>query len=440
MRFIADLHIHSKYSRATSPKLGLAELDRWADDKGILVMGTGDFTHPVYFKEMKEQLEEAEPGLYKLKKKFKLDTIKGTKAETRFVLSVEISSIYKRAGAVRKVHTVLLAPSLATVEAINKTLKGIGNIHSDGRPILGLDVRALARIVFDIDDRVVIIPAHIWTPWFSMFGSKSGFNSIEECFGDYTKYIFAVETGLSSDPVMNWGVSQLDNVALVSNSDSHSLERIGREANIFDTELSYDGIVEALKDNTPKKFLATIEYFPEEGRYHVDGHRKCGTFFEPKETRANRGICPRCKKPLTIGVLNRVERLMDRKSIKTKDVKIGEVMGIGYENRVPYINMVTLDSVLGEAFGVGGKSKRVKLEYDSLIQNFGNELNILMNIKLAELDGSVKPEIVEALKRVRERDFHIEPGYDGEYGKVKIFTREEKGLLKKKVVPKGLFD
>jgi len=314
MKYICDFHIHSKYSRATSPRLGLAELDRWADDKGILVMGTGDFTHPAYFKEMAEQVEEAEPGLYRLKKEFKLKTIKGTFADTRFVLSVEISSIYKRADKVRKIHTVLLAPSLATVEAINKKLDSIGNIKADGRPILGLDVRELAKIVLDIDERVVIIPAHIWTPWFSMFGSKSGFNSIEECFGDWSKYIFAVETGLSSDPVMNWGVRQLDNIALVSNSDSHSLERIGREANIFDTELSYDGIVRALKNNDSggidknkissqkvsdtldkeSLFLATIEYFPEEGRYHVDGHRNCGVYFEPKKTRANRGICPSC--------------------------------------------------------------------------------------------------------------------------------------------------
>ncbi|NCN95083.1 DNA helicase UvrD, partial [Candidatus Wolfebacteria bacterium] len=306
--------------------MDLEELDRWADDKGISVMATGDFTHPQWFNELKEKLESAEPGLFKLKKQYKRSTIKGTLADTRFILTAEVSSIYSRESPssgikrVYRVHNLLFAPDFETVEKINVQLGWIGNLKSDGRPILGLDCRELAKIVFNASPLAVIIPAHAWTPWFSIFGSMSGFDSIEECFGEYAKNIFAIETGLSSDPAMNWRLSKLDNVALISNSDSHSAPRIGREANIFDTELSYNGIIEAIKSGAPNQrksvanqrksaFVATIEFFPEEGRYHFDGHRVCGIVFSPEETKKHNGICPKCGKKLTIGTMSRIDKL-----------------------------------------------------------------------------------------------------------------------------------
>ncbi len=358
-KFIADLHIHSKYSRATSRDMTLEELDRWADDKGILVMATGDFTHPEWFKEIKEKLEPAEAGLFKLKSPYKKKTIKGTLAETRFFLSTEISSIYSRSSAagtkkVHRIHNLIFAPDIETVEKINTQLGWIGNLKSDGRPILGLDARELAKIVLNTNPKAAIVPAHCWTPWFSVFGSMSGFDSIEECFGDYSKYIFAIETGLSSDPAMNWRLSKLDNISFISNSDSHSFQRIGREANIFDIELSYAGIIDAIKSRDPKKFVATIEFFPEEGKYHYDGHRLCGIVFSPEETKKHKGICPKCGRKLTIGVMNRVAELADRPSV--------EVEGKGYyqeyDERVPYYNLITLDEIIAEVYGVGVAAKK----------------------------------------------------------------------------------
>jgi len=436
MRFIADLHIHSKYSRATSKDMTLEELDRWADDKGILVMATGDFTHPEWFKEIKEKLEPAEPGLFKLKPQYKRKTIKGTLAETRFFLSTEISSIYSRqspAGVKRvyRIHNLVFAPDIETVEKINAQLGWIGNLKSDGRPILGLDARELAKIVFNTSPEAYVVPAHIWTPWFSMFGSMSGFDSIEECFGQYAKNIFAGETGLSSDPAMNWRLSQLDKIALISNSDSHSLQRIGREANIFDTELSYNGIIEAIKSGAPskrgenkgqEKFVATIEFFPEEGKYHYDGHRNCSVIFSPEETKKHNGICPKCGRKLTIGVMNRVEKLADRPTAETKTK--------GYykscKNRVPYYNLIQLDEIIAESYGVGAASKKVKEKYGDLIKEFGSELKILLEISGEEIENAAGNQIGQAVKAVREGELEIRPGYDGEYGKVKIFSEEEK--------------
>lgn len=427
-KFIADLHIHSKYSRATSPKMNLEDLDSFADDKGILVMATGDFTHPVWMKEIKTKLEPAEPGLYKLKKKFKKPTLRGTLADTRFILSVEIAGIYSKSGKCRRIHNLVFAPNIEAAEKINTQLSKIGNLKSDGRPILGLDSEELARIVFEINPDAVIIPAHAWTPWFSIFGSMSGFDSIEECFGKYAKNIFAIETGLSSDPAMNWQVSQLDNVALISNSDSHSLEKIGREANIFNTELSYNGIMEAIKSGSPLRhnsasvphssaFVATIEFFPEEGKYHYDGHFSCGISFHPDETRKYNGICPKCKKPLVIGVMNRVQKLADRKiRIETKN-NLSE-----YLNRVPFYSLVGLSKIIAEAFGTGENTKKVKAEYEKLIKQFGNELKILMELPKSELENITNTRVIEGIKRVRERNLTIKPGYDGEYGKIKIFS------------------
>ncbi len=408
----------------------LEELDRWADDKGILVMATGDFTHPEWLKEIKEKLEPAEPGLFKLKPQYKKKTIKGTLAETRFFLSTEISSIYSRqspAGVKRvyRIHNLVFAPDIETVEKINTQLGWIGNLKSDGRPILGLDARELAKIVFNTNPQAALVPAHAWTPWFSVFGSMSGFDSLEECFGDYTKYIFAIETGLSSDPKMNWRLSKLDNIAFISNSDSHSSQRIGREANIFDTELSYKGIIDAIKSRDPKKFIATLEFFPEEGKYHYDGHRVCGIVFSPEETKKHNGTCPVCGKKLTIGVMNRVEKLADRKEIKS-DTK-GYYQS--YDNRIPYYNLIQLDEIIAESYGMGVASKKVKEEYDNLIKKFGSELKILLEVGGEEIKSVAGSQISQAVKAVREAKLKIRPGYDGEYGKVEIFSEDEREEL-----------
>jgi len=272
--------------------MDLDNLDRWAVIKGIKVMGTGDFTHPKWFGEIKEKLEPAEAGLFKLR---------GADSPTRFLLTSEISCIYKKGGKVRKVHIIIFAPSIEAVDKINTQLNKIGNLHSDGRPILGLDAKELTKIVLDADKNCLVVPAHAWTPWFAVFGSKSGFDSLEDCFDEYTKYIYAIETGLSSDPAMNWRLSQLDNVTLISNSDSHSPQKIGREANVFDAELSYGGIADAIKTKDKNKFLYTIEFFPEEGKYHFDGHKDCNLSLSPKESKKYNNICPKCKKPLIIG-------------------------------------------------------------------------------------------------------------------------------------------
>lgn len=433
MRFIADFHIHSKYSRAVSQDMVPEELDRWADDKGILVMGTGDFTHPAWLKELKQKLEPAEPGLYRLKASYKKPTINGVPAATRFILSVEISCIYKRGGKTRRVHNLILAPDFETVDKINAQLSLIGNLKSDGRPILGLDSEELLKIVLNSNPQAVLVPAHAWTPWFSVFGSMSGFDTLEECFGDHTKHIFAIETGLSSDPAMNWRLSKLDKIAFISNSDSHSLERIGREANVFDTGLSYTGIMEALRSRDPKKFLLTIEFFPEEGKYHYDGHRVCNIVWEPAQTKKNNGKCSVCGKPVTVGVVNRVDALADRPLRQSEGVGAGLARQIVSEGRVPFVNLVTLDKIIGDALDVGPASKSVKKEYDKLIKACRSEFNILMNVESKDLAGVASPEIIEGINRVRAGKLHIRPGYDGEYGEINIFTDADRKKITSQV-------
>ncbi|MFA5878306.1 MAG: endonuclease Q family protein [Candidatus Staskawiczbacteria bacterium] len=405
MIFIADFHIHSKYSRATSPQMDLINLDKWARIKGIKVLGTGDFTHPEWFKSLKKELEPAEPGLFKLKT---------SDSPTRFILTSEISCIYKKNDRVRKVHIIVFAPSLEVVGEINAQLGRIGNIKSDGRPILGLDAKELAKIILNISKDCLIVPAHLWTPWFSIFGSKSGFDSIEECFDEYSKYIYAVETGLSSDPAMNWRLSGLDKVALISNSDSHSPRKIGREANVFSADLSYEGIAEAIKSKDNTRFLYTIEFFPEEGKYHFDGHRSCDISLAPEKSKKYNNICPRCGKPLTIGVLNRVEELADRPE------------GFKPKNLIPFRSLIPLEEIIAEAKNVGPNSKKVALEYDKVIKNIGNEFRILLESSREELNEATSSEIAEGIIRVREGNVSIEPGFDGIYGKVKIFSEAEK--------------
>ncbi len=410
MRYIADFHIHSPYSRAVSKEMTLENLDVWAQKKGIAILGTGDFTHPTWFKEIQNKLKEREPGLF---------TLKSNKSETatRFILTAEISSIYTKNNKGRRVHNLIFAPNLETVKKINTQLGFIGNIKSDGRPILGLDPKELLKIILEADPKCFLTPCHCWTPWFAIFGSMSGFNSVEECFEELSGEIFALETGLSSDPAMNWRLSQLDKYTLISNSDAHSLPNLGREANVLEIKpekLSYDEIKRILKEKDKEKFLYTIEFFPEEGKYHYDGHRLCQIRLSPKETKKYNGICPVCGKPLTIGVLSRVEALADRKE------------GFVPPNTVPFKSLVPLREIIAEALGRGKATKLVVEEYEKLVSGGGNEFKILLDLSEAELAKMTLPKIVEGVMKARRKELFVLPGYDGEYGKVKIFSGEEK--------------
>jgi uncharacterized protein (TIGR00375 family) len=407
--------------------MDLENLDKWAKIKGIKVLGTGDFTHPEWFKNLKEKLEPAEPGLYKLRsRKYEetkrnefsnLQTSDFRLQETRFILTTEISCVYSKSGKVRKIHIIIFAPSFEVVEKINVQLGWIGNLKSDGRPILGLDAKELAKIVLGTSENCLIIPAHAWTPWFGIFGSKSGFDSIEECFEDYSKEIFAIETGLSSDPAMNWRLSALDKITLISCSDAHSPQKIGREANAFDTEISYSAIVQAIKSKNPQKFLYTIEFYPEEGKYHYDGHRNCGIKLSPKETKKYNGICPVCGRPLTVGVLNRVEELSDREE------------GFKPEDLIPFKSLVPLEEIIANALSQSPGTKEVEKEYKNLIEKFNSEFNVLLETPKEKMEGIISPEIIEGIIRVREGKVLKEPGYDGVYGKIRIFSQEEQRLV-----------
>ena len=402
MRLIADLHIHSRYSRATSPQTDLPNLARWAKIKGIDILGTGDFTHPDWFNELKANLVPEGNGLY-------------TYAGVRFMLTVEISAIWSQAGKVRRVHLVVLAPSLEAAARINQELGKIGNLAADGRPTFGSSAVKLAEIIWNTVPDAVVIPAHAWTPWFSVFGSRSGFDSLEECFGPYTNRIFAIETGLSSDPPMNWRLSALDDITLISNSDAHSPAKLGREATVFDLpEPSYAGIIAAMKSRDPTRFLGTIEFFPEEGKYHYDGHRACGVVLSPREAIKLGNRCPVCGKPLTIGVMHRVEDLADRPE------------GDGPTIRPPFRSLVPLPEIIAQARGTGVNTKGVTHEYDRLIKRFGNEFRILLDLPQEELAPDVPARILAGITRVRQRDLVIAPGYDGVYGTIKIpLTAEE---------------
>lgn len=407
MYYYTDLHIHSKYSRATSKSLNLEELAIWAKKKGLNVIGTGDFTHPAWFEEIKEKLVEADDGTFRLKPEIE----KQINANVKFILTVEISTIYKKWDKTRKVHHVVFVPDLKTATNFREKLGAIGNIKSDGRPILGLDSRNLLETVLESGENSYIIPAHIWTPWFSVLGSKSGFDSIEDCYGDLSDHIFALETGLSSDPEMNWHVSKLDKFRLVSNSDAHSASKLAREATVFDIEPNYYSIMNALK--TGEGYTGTVEFFPEEGKYHEDGHRKCNICLTPEETKKYNGICPVCGKPLTIGVLSRVNELSDRKKITTLPKTAGTVF-----------SLVPLQEIISEIKGVGPSSKSVTTEYEKLINKFGSELNILQNIPLDEL-SKTSPLLKEAISRLRQGKVIKQSGFDGEYGSIKLFDKNE---------------
>lgn len=414
MNYIADLHIHSPYSRATSPDSSPAGLVAWARLKGIQVIGTGDCTHPGWFSLLKEQLEPAEPGFFRLKDDSTVPAIvpglSPTDAPVRFLLSAEISSIYKRDGATRKVHNLLYLPDFESVARLNAKLAGIGNIESDGRPILGLDSRNLLEIMLDCSPDAFMVPAHIWTPWFSLFGSKSGFNSIEECFGDLSQHIFALETGLSSDPDMNRLISALDHCALISNSDCHSPSKLGREANLFNTGFDYFSLREALKQNNKESFVGTIEFFPEEGKYHFDGHRDCKTCLDPHETQRLNNLCPVCGKPVTVGVHHRVLELADR-------------VEPWYPETAPlFHSLIPLPEILGELLQVGSASKEVQRHYGRAISRFGSEFNLLLHAGIDEIHG-FEPLLAEAIKRMRSGTVVRQPGYDGEFGRITVFEQ-----------------
>jgi uncharacterized protein (TIGR00375 family) len=389
MGFYADFHIHSRYSRGTSKALDLSQLAAWAAIKGITVLGSGDFTHPLWFDCLKSELLESAPGLFSLK---------AAQSGVFFILSSEISLIYKKNNQVRKVHLLILAPSLTTVEKINFSLGQRFNLKADGRPILGISARDLSAQILDIDDQVLIVPAHIWTPWFSLLGSKSGFDSLEECFEDYAPYIHAVETGLSADPPMLARVSSLKRYTILSNSDAHSAQNIGREANELDCILSYAGIAQAIRAGS---IVKTIEFFPEEGKYHHDGHRSCGISLAPEATRKLGGICPVCRKPLTLGVLYRVQKLAD--------LEIGP--------RVPFVYQISLKQILAQVLKCGESSKKVAQRYFSLIDRFGPEFQILQHLSIEEISKSDEA-LAAAVQAMRQNRVRRIPGYDGVYGKI----------------------
>jgi len=418
--FIADFHIHSHYSVATSKDLDPEHLDLWARIKGLTVVGTGDFTHPGWLEELRTKLEPAEPGLYRLRPDHQIreDVPQaGLDEPVRFILSAEISTIYKKADKTRKVHHVILAPDFETVEKIQRRLSKIGNITSDGRPILGLDSRNLLEIAIEANPEVLFIPAHIWTPWFSALGDKSGFDSIDECYGDLADRIYAVETGLSSDPAMNWRCRFLDRFTILSNSDAHSPEKLGREANLFSTEISYPAIIEAIKTGDPNHFGGTIEFFPQEGKYHHDGHRRCNVSWHPDETARHDGICPVCGKKVTVGVMSRVIQLGDREDISERP------------NRHLYYSLIPLREVLSEIAGSGPDSKKVTQQYMDLIGKCRSELNVLLHLPLDRIQQAGGPIVAEAIRRMREGKVHIQEGYDGEYGVIKVFSDQERRQL-----------
>ncbi|AEH45061.1 PHP domain protein [Thermodesulfatator indicus DSM 15286] len=401
--YFADLHIHSRYSRATSKEMTIPTLARVAKEKGLEVVATGDFTHPDYLAELEEYLIPApEDGLY---------VYKEDPESPRFILSAEVSNIFSQGDKKnRRVHTVILAPSLEIVREINKALAKFGNLSADGRPIFGFPVKDLVKLLRRISPDILIIPAHIWTPWYSLFGAFSGFDSIEECFEEEAEHIDALETGLSSDPAMNWRLSTLDRYALVSNSDAHSPSKLAREANAFFRPLGYQAMAQALRND---KLAFTVEFYPEEGKYHYDGHRNCGVLFSPEETMAHGGKCPVCGEPLTVGVMHRVVELADRPN------------GFKPEEKPPAVHLVPLQEIVAEALGKGVQSQIVARTYRQLLERAGSELDILLYKDLSELKSLFPERIVEGISRVREGRLYIKPGFDGVYGKIRIFEPDE---------------
>jgi len=440
MRIIADLQIHSKYSRACSQELTPKNIGAWADKKGIAVIGTGDFTHPKWLAELKESLEETKPGLYQLKSS-NLTSYSSPRQERRamFMLTAEVSSIYKQGDKVRRIHNLIWAPNFQAVDKIIAGLEKTGaNLKSDGRPIMGVHCDTLVKIVKEADAEAEIIPAHAWTPHFGLFGSLSGFDSVKEAFGEQAQYIKAIETGLSSDPKMNWQISALDSYSLTSNSDAHSLRKLGREANVFEVEekkLSYAEIIRIIFGKNPKEFLHTIEFFPEEGKYHLDGHRDCKFSCMPAETKKLKGLCPVCGKKLLVGVLNRVEVLADRKRDFVPP------------RAIPYKSVIPLEEVIADTFGVGVQSKKVSAMYESMLTKqisksagkLVSEFDVLLDLDEQQIAQISIPQIAQAIIRVRNGNVHLEGGYDGVFGKVHIFDSQERDKSFKKSKQSSLF-
>jgi uncharacterized protein (TIGR00375 family) len=398
--FIADFHIHSRFSRATSANMDIESLAVFAKEKGIDLLGTGDFTHPEWLQELKEKLTPLDNGLLKCN-------------DTNFILTTEVANVYFERGRTRKIHNLIFAQDFTVVERLNRRLAKFGDLRVDGRPTLDLSSKDLVEMVLGISSNCLIIPAHIWTPWFSLFGANSGFDAIEECFGELTEYIYGLETGLSSDPKMNWRLSSLDRFLLTSNSDAHSPSRIGREANLFDGEMTYDGIITAFKDK--RSMRLTTEFFPEEGKYHYDGHRRCGVRFSPKESIAKGNLCPVCGRRVTIGVMHRVEELADREE------------GYVPEGVISFKHLIPLEEIISEAIGKGVGTVAVESEYKRIIQHFGSEFRVLLDLEEEELREFVPKKILKGIMKVRRGEVDIQPGYDGEYGKISIFRNEEEG-------------
>ena len=395
MQFIADLHIHSRFSRATSRDMDIPAIAAAAKTKGIKLVATGDFTHPEYLKSLKQHLKPTGTGLF-------------THGDTHFILNVELNGIYSAGGRLRRIHNIVFVPSFETAEKLSAWLDGYGKLASDGRPTLGLSSQNLLAKVLELDPRAFLVPAHIWTPWFSLYGSNSGFDSIEECFGDLSNEIFAVETGLSSDPPMNWRLSALDRRTLISNSDAHSPGRLGREANVFDCELAYDAIRDVLKTKDRKRFLYTIEFFPEEGKYHYDGHRACGVSFAPAQSLVNDNLCPGCGRQLTIGVLHRVEQLADRKPEEVPaDV-------------IPYKHLVPLEEIIGEALGVGRDTGQVHKMYEALVAAHGSEFEVLLNSPIPDVERNSNDRVALGIDRMRKGEVLATAGYDGVFGVIQV--------------------
>lgn len=418
MRYIADFHIHSRFSRATSKSLDFPNIDKWCRIKGIDVVTTGDMTHPQWRREMAEFLESAEDGLFALKKEKRIvDAVVHNKQdrEVRFILGTELSCIYKHNDRVYRNHILVLLPTLVALDAFIASLEKRGvNLRADGRPIMGLRSREVTALALQADERALVIPAHIWTPWFSMFGSKSGAHSLEESFEDMAPHIYALETGLSSNPPMNWHVSGLDRLTILSNSDAHSPQKLGREANVFDlSKLNYNEIFDTIKENDAKRLKYTIEFFPEEGKYHLDGHRNCGVVLEPKATAKHKGKCPKCGRALTIGVLNRVEEFAD----------CAEQDAAG---RIPFKSIVPLTEIIANAYGVGASAKKVDAAFVSLVGAFESEFAILLDAPYDALAKTTEPIIVEGIRRVREERVEKHGGYDGVFGTIEIFSDAER--------------
>ena len=419
MAFYADLHIHSKYSRATSRNCDLEHLAIWARKKGIAIVGTGDFTHPAWRAEIREKLVPAEPGLFRLRPEIERaveeqlpPACRSERTTTRFMLSVEISTIYKKLDKTRKIHHLIYTPYFDAMDRVTASLDRIGNLNSDGRPILGLDSRHLLEITLESDPGSYLVPAHIWTPWFAALGSKSGFDAIDDCYGDLAPHIFAVETGLSSDPPMNWRVSSLDRFRLVSNSDAHSPEKLGREVCVFDTDLDYFALRRALE--TGEGYGGTLEFFPEEGKYHLDGHRSCEVRLSPNETRKHEGLCPVCGKPLTVGVMHRVEDLADRPEEAAPPATAGAMQ-----------SLIPLPEILSEILAVGPKSRRVSRHYESLLGRLGPELPLLNAVPVEDIRPASSSLVAEAVSRLRRQEVVRHAGYDGVYGTIRLFEDAE---------------